>query len=214
VLADSHRQRYPGEIRRAEDLLKFMRAEYIEILEEIAGASVADEISFRTLQEKIKQPTLPNTANTLKSNENESLMLPAPDVHVSTNILNQFLDMLEGQQTPHLRCCEQCNLSFANGKSTQNERVEKGNVFQIPSIEAITNYIGHTPTSLQNDPIFKKHFGDYTRNQEDADLVLECHWPDNIVQICVVLLYHAFHCPTVQCGFISDYQLGKVKKMT
>jgi hypothetical protein len=148
VLADSHQQRYPGEIRRAEDLLKFMRAEYIEILDEIAGASVTDEISFRTLQEKIKQPTLPNTANTLKSNENESTMSPAPDVHVSTKILNQFLDELEQQQTPHVRCCDECNLSFEDGKRTQNERVDKRNVFQIPSIEAITDYIGHTPTSL------------------------------------------------------------------
>jgi hypothetical protein len=148
VLTDSHRQRYPGEIRRAEDLLKLMRAEYIEIVDEIAHASVTDETSFWTIQEKITHTTLPNTANTLKANEHQSTMSPSPDVHVSTNILNQFLDMLEGQQTPHLRCCEQCNLSFANGKSTQNERVEKGNVFQIPSIEAITNYIGHTPTSL------------------------------------------------------------------
>jgi hypothetical protein len=149
VLADSHQQRYPGEIRRAEDLLKFMRAEYIEILDEIAGASVTDEISFRTLQEKIKQPTLPNTANTLKSNENESTMSPAPDVHVSTKILNQFLDELEQQQTPHVRCsCDECNLSLEDGKRPLNGRVDKRNVFQIPSIEAITNYIGHTPTSL------------------------------------------------------------------
>ena len=48
VLADSHQQRYPGEIRRAEDLLKFMRAEYIEILDdEIARASVTEQLFQR-----------------------------------------------------------------------------------------------------------------------------------------------------------------------
>jgi hypothetical protein len=137
-------------------------------------------------------------------------MLPAADVHVSTKILNQFLDELEQQQTPHVRCCDECNLLLEDGKHTQNELVDKRNIFQIPSIEAITNYIGETPMSLRNDPIFKEHFGEYIKDLEDADLVLECHWPDNIVQVCmVVLLCHAFHCPTVQCCFISDWQLGK-----
>jgi hypothetical protein len=120
VLTDSNQQRYPGDIKRAEGLMKFMRAEYIEILDEIACASVADVTSFRTLQENITQTTLPNTPNTqatlpntaktLKSNENEMTMSPAPNVHVSTIILDQFKDMFERQQTPHVSCCEQCNV--------------------------------------------------------------------------------------------------------
>ena len=79
----------------------------------------------------------------------------------------------------------------------------------MPTVESIRNYVGHTPKTLQSDPIFQKVFGRYLNDLKDQDLVLECHWPGNVIEIYTMLLCHAFHCPSVQCCFISDWQLGK-----
>jgi hypothetical protein len=118
------------------------------LVDEIAAETVTDQHSFQAKQEQITPKTLPNIANSSKLDKNNNTM-PAPSgVHVSSHVLDQFLVLLEQQQTPHVRCCVECNLSFDNGKCTQNERIDKLNCFQIPSIEAIKNYIGQTPTSL------------------------------------------------------------------
>jgi hypothetical protein len=132
VMADCAQQRYLLQLGTAQDLLKLVREEFIELVDEMAAETVTDQASFQAIQDQITPKkstyedeitispapdeitpiTLPNTANTLKSNEDKITMSPAPDVHVSTTILHHFLDLLEEQQTPHLRCCDQCNKNW------------------------------------------------------------------------------------------------------
>jgi hypothetical protein len=124
---------------------EFMQEEFIELVDEIAAKTVTDQHSFQAIQEQITPKTLPNIANPSKLDENNNTM-PAPSgVHVSRHVLDQFMVLLEQQQTPHVWCCVECILSFDNGKCTQNELVDKRIFFLIPSIEAIKNYIGQTP---------------------------------------------------------------------
>jgi hypothetical protein len=65
--------------------------------------------------------------------------------------------------------------------------------------------------TLRNDPLFQTNFGQYLKDLKDEDLVELCHWPGNVVEVCTLLLCHAFHCPSVHCCFLSQWQLTKEK---
>ena len=161
-------QQSHGELNGGEQILKNMRAEFMGIVDDIASATVSDEESYKKLRDFIE----------------ENKKLP-PGVQVADHVFAKFRKLSEASDHAYQRCCDDCKISM-----------HKEYVVQIPTVESIRNYVGHTPKTLQCDPIFQKHFGCYLNDLKDPDCNFnQCVWqkPCDYVHQPLCLLHWVCH---------------------
>jgi hypothetical protein len=110
-------------------------------------------------------------------------------------LLDEFFILQDSGQKAFYRNCDKCNISYAQEYP-----------FQVQSLDSDSiQLLGQTPEGLKNLPEFKNNFSEDRVNELcKMDFDELCQWPSMAVEVCVVLMSHAFHCSRVQSVLIPQ----------
>ena len=110
-------------------------------------------------------------------------------------IVNYLLCLGEPHEKKATLACKKCLTSFYSG-------------FQFP---VPTNYdtirwklISESPKSILSRKDLEEIVGKHVKYIDEPQKNALCSWSLYYVQVCMVLLSHAFHCPGVQCYLMQD----------
>jgi hypothetical protein len=92
------------------------------------------------------------------------------------------------------RGCNRCNLSIPTDYHF---------CVMSPTSDA-WRFLGQMPEEIRQDSVLRDCFGAHLKVLTKEVLNELACWPSECVETCVALLSHAYHCPRVQCYFVTD----------